>query len=286
MKGLATKWEQVPEVEPEQPRTAKQSESKRTSQVDGLIKIAAGWEFFHTPDHRTYACVPVNGHAEIIAVRSRQFRAFLKRTYHKNNSKSASSAAIEEALDFFEGEALCGQQLVVHTRLARHGEAVYLDLCNEAWEAVEITAKHWRVVSNPPVKFRRARGMLALPTPTRGGSIKDLRPFVNVANEDDFVLIVSHPLAALRPNLPCPILVLHGEQGSAKSTTAKVEKKLIDPAEPLLRSLPRDSRDLYIAASNSWVVALDNVSGLPTWLSDDLCRLATGGGFCHTGIVQ
>ena len=59
----------------------------------------------------------------------------------------------------------------------------------------------------------------------------------------------------------------------------KVLKKLIDPSEPLLRSLPRESRDLYIAASNSWVVSLDNVSGLRIWLSDDLCRLATGGGF-------
>jgi hypothetical protein len=186
---------------------------------------------------------------------------------------------MEEAIAFFEGEALCSQQMIVHTRLAAHGDAIYLDLCNEAWEAVEITARHWRVVKEPPVKFRRTRGMLALPTPIRGGRITDLRPFVNVANDDDFVLILSHPLAALRPSLPCPVLVLHGEQGSAKSTAARVLRNLVDPAEPLLRSLPRDSRDLYIAASNSWIVALDNVSGLPIWLSDDLCRLATGGGF-------
>ena len=98
-------------------------------------------------------------------------------------------------------------------------------------------------------------------------------------SDDDFILLVAWTVAAFRPDLPCPVLVLHGEQGSAKSTTAKVLKKLIDPSEPLLRSLPRDSRDLYIAASNSWVVSLDNVSGLPVWLSDDLCRLATGGGF-------
>jgi hypothetical protein len=86
-------------------------------------------------------------------------------------------------------------------------------------------------------------------------------------------------VAAFRPDLPCPVLVLHGEQGSAKSTTAKLLKKLIDPADPLLRSLPREGRDLYIAALNSWIVSLDDVSGLPVWLSDDLCRLATGGGF-------
>jgi hypothetical protein len=32
-----------------------------------------------------------------------------------------------------------------------------------------------------------------------------------------------------------------------------------------------------IAANNSHVLAFDNVSGLPGWLSDALCRLASGG---------
>ena len=46
-----------------------------------------------------------------------------------------------------------------------------------------------------------------------------------------------------------------------------------------LRALPREDRDLFIAASNGHVLAFDNVSGLPAWISDTLCRLATGGGF-------
>ena len=33
------------------------------------------------------------------------------------------------------------------------------------------------------------------------------------------------------------------------------------------------------AATNSHVLTFDNVSGLPSWISDTLCRLATGGGF-------
>jgi hypothetical protein len=43
--------------------------------------------------------------------------------------------------------------------------------------------------------------------------------------------------------------------------------------------LPREDGDLFIAASNGHVLAFDNVSGLPGWISDALCRLATGGGF-------
>src|SRR5258708_6416287 len=34
-----------------------------------------------------------------------------------------------------------------------------------------------------------------------------------------------------------------------------------------------------IAARNAWLVAYDNLSYLPQWLSDALCRLSTRGGF-------
>jgi len=46
-----------------------------------------------------------------------------------------------------------------------------------------------------------------------------------------------------------------------------------------LRRPPRDERDLFVAALNSHVLAFDNLSGLPDWLSDALCVLSTGGGF-------
>jgi hypothetical protein len=54
---------------------------------------------------------------------------------------------------------------------------------------------------------------------------------------------------------------------------------VVDPNTAPLRALPREDRDLFIAANNGHVLAFDNVSGLPHWISDTLCRLATGGGF-------
>ena len=53
----------------------------------------------------------------------------------------------------------------------------------------------------------------------------------------------------------------------------------MDPNTAALRSTPRDERDLVIAATNGWLIALDNLSHLSDWLSDALCRLATGSGF-------
>ena len=93
------------------------------------------------------------------------------------------------------------------------------------------------------------------------------------------MLVVAWALAVLRNRGPYPVNVLSGEQGSAKSTFSAILRSLLDPNTAPLRALPREDRDLFIAASNGHVLAFDNVSGLPAWISDTLCRLATGGGF-------
>ena len=59
----------------------------------------------------------------------------------------------------------------------------------------------------------------------------------------------------------------------------EVLRRLIDPNSAMLRAEPRDVRDVMIAATNSWLLAIDNISDLQPWLSDCLCRLSTGGGF-------
>ena len=152
-------------------------------------------------------------------------------------------------------------------------------LSDETWRAVEIDATGWRVVDNPPVRFRRASGMQPLAMPVPGGSVETLRSFLNVQSDTDFVLVVAWALACLRDRGPYPVIVLSGEQGSAKSTFSAILRALLDPNTAPLRALPREDRDLFIAASNGHVLAFDNVSGLPAWISDTLCRLATGGGF-------
>ena len=92
-------------------------------------------------------------------------------------------------------------------------------------------------------------------------------------------MFVAWVMGTFNPDGPYPILVLQGEQGSAKSTTVRVARSITDPAVEALRAPPRSERDLAIAASGNWTPAMDNLSGIPRWLSDALCRLSTGGGF-------
>jgi hypothetical protein len=202
-------------------------------------------------------------------------------------SKPPSAQALQDALTVLEGKAvLGGGERPVYVRLAEHGQRIYLDLADPAWRVIEVDAGGWRVTQNPPVRFRRTKGMLPLPEPARGGSLDQLRDFVNLpraeavdAAEAPWQLLTCWLAAALRQRGPYPLLVLMGEQGCAKSTLAKLLRSLVDPSVTPLRSEPRDVRDLMIAATSGWLVALDNLSGLPQWLSDSLCRLATGGGF-------
>jgi hypothetical protein len=73
--------------------------------------------------------------------------------------------------------------------------------------------------------------------------------------------------------------VISGEQGSAKTVLSKMLKALVDPNVAPVRALPREERELMIAANNGYLLAFDNLSSLPAWLSDGLCRLASGGSF-------
>src|SRR5262249_716072 len=129
------------------------------------------------------------------------------------------------------------------------------------------------------LKFRRLARLLPLALPKQGGSIEPLNRFLNLASRDDFVLIVAWLLAALRAGGPYPLLAISGEQGSAKTVLSKLLKALIDPNAAPVRSLSREERELMIPANNGYLLAFDNLSGLPVWPSDALCRLASGGSF-------
>jgi hypothetical protein len=187
---------------------------------------------------------------------------------------------IASALDLLEARAqFDAPERAVSMRVAECPGRLYLDLADEHWRAVAIGPDGWRVLGCPPVRFHRSPGMLPLPVPERGGSIKILQPFLNLSNQDDFVLVVAWLLVALRPDGPYPLLAISGEQGSAKTVLSKLLRALVDPNIAPVRALPREERELMIATNNGHVLAFDNLSGLPAWLSDALCRIASGGSF-------
>jgi hypothetical protein len=253
---------------------------REPTQADILVELAQSAELFHAADGTGFADLDINGHRETWPIRAKGFRRRLARSFFEATQGAPSSEALQSALNVIEAKAhFDAPERMVHIRVGGLDDRLYLDLGDETWRAVEIDAIGWRVIDNPPVRFRRAAGMQRLPMPVSGGSVETLRSFLNVKTDTDFVLVVAWALAVLRNRGPYPVIVLSGEQGSAKSTFSAILRALLDPNTAPLRALPREDRDLFIAASNGHVLAFDNVSGLPGWISDTLCRLATGGGF-------
>jgi hypothetical protein len=165
-------------------------------------------------------------------------------------------------------------------RVGEVGGKIYLDLCDAKWRNIEIDENGWRIVDQPEARFRRSPNMKALPEPVINGSAEGLRRFLNIGDDDaDFIMAKAYLLATLRPRGPYPVNVVGGDQGTAKSTRSALLSGVVDPRRPALRSLPRDERDLFIAARNRHVLGFDNVSGISVWLSDALCRVASGSGF-------
>jgi len=250
------------------------------SQADILIGLAADASLLHTRDGTGYVDLEINGHRETWPIRSKGFKRWLARRFYEAIGGAPSSEALRSALNVIEARAhFDAPQMDVYIRVAVDDGKLYLDLADDAWRAVEIDEAGWRIVDEPRVRFRRAAGMQPLPEPATGGSVTELHSFLNLQTDNDFVLVVAWALAVLRNKGPYPVIVLSGEQGSAKSTFSAILRALLDPNTAPLRALPREDRDLFIAATNGHVLAFDNVSGLRAWISDTLCRLATGGGF-------
>jgi hypothetical protein len=128
------------------------------------------------------------------------------------------------------------------------------------------------------VVFKRTELTAPMPDPERGGDLHRLWDFINVAEPDRPIVLAFMVAALIQPDVPHTILAFIAEHGSAKSTTTKRVVSLTDPSVVPLRMPPRDIDTWITGANGSWVVALDNLSQIPDWLSDALCRAATGDG--------
>lgn len=283
--GLLTLTEAAPEFDPETAQapdlegktTAQDDKEPKPTQAELLIKLAVEAELFHDLNRKGYATIPVDGHLETWPIKSLAFRDWLRGLFYKAYSKPPGGQALQDSLDLLAAQArFDGQENEVYVRVAHSGGKIYVDLANDEWQAVEINPVGWKVVDQPPVKFRRPRGLAPMPTPEPGGNLANLKPFINCRDED-WPLVVGWLIGAYSPG-SYPALIFQGEQGTAKSTTARILKSLVDPGHTPQRTVPRDIRDLMISASNSWCLSFDNLSDLRDWLSDGFCRLATGGG--------
>jgi hypothetical protein len=258
---------------------------EQPTQKEILIEIAKSCELFHH-DMIPYTRITRDGHKEVWPVVSRTFRLYLEQQYHQITGGSPSSNARTEAISTIEALARFGnEEHPVFRRVARVGTNIVIDIGDPAWSVIEVSDTGWQILSDSPVRFHRGKDAQSLPIPEKGGALDDLWHFINI-KPDDRLPFLAWLVFSLMPDGPFVILVLRAFHGSGKSTTSRYTIALIDPRKGGLRSFPRDERDLAIASTNGWLMAFDNLSHIPHFISDALCRLTHGAGFATRTLYE
>jgi hypothetical protein len=262
------------------PPRAVGDDAGKTSAATALVRLARErYTLRVTPEGEPFA-MPIDGPrvARLLRGGRGSLRAELADAYFETTGRAAPQQALTDALLTLEGAAHAdGGRAPLHLRVAQHGDRLVLDLGDEAGRAVLIGAGGWSVTDSSPVLFRCTATTGQLPEPVPGGSLDEFWPLLNVA-EADRPLLLAWLIAALFPDIPHPVLDLQGEQGTGKTTTSCRVAGMLDPSPAQTRKPPRDTDGWVTAAAGSWVVAVDNVSTVPDWWSDAICRAVTGDG--------
>jgi hypothetical protein len=250
------------------------------SQASQLVALARErYDLFMSEDGRPYG-VRKDGANIALPLRGKAgLRSQLALLYTDGNGGAApSQSALADGMTVLEGAAQAADPRVPHLRIGRHHDRIVVDLGTSDGRCVTIGPDGWERASKSPVLFRRSGAMKPLPEPVRDGDgLARLQELLNT-DEEHFRLLAAWLVACFIPDLPHPILTFRGEQGTGKSYAAKMVIGIIDPSGAPKRTAPRDIKSWATQAFNSWALCLDNVSIIPDWLSDALCRAVTGDG--------
>lgn len=260
------------------PGTSVARKESPAQDLDRLIALAlAQARLFVDQDGLAWAVVRFGQERRVVPVLDATFRTWLQLVFKTAHGRWPSLAALDRVIPIIADIAR-QNRLTCYVRVAPDGTGgIWLDLADGTGEAIHITPHGHRIVGGGPL-FRQGALQAPLPRPEPGGSLERLWEFIPVV-QDQRPLVLAWLLQALWPSGPYAHLFTQGPQGSGKTLAARVLKSLIDPepGEGVLGP-PRSEEDLAVCALHSHVLVFDNLTRLPDWLSDALCRLSTGGG--------
>jgi hypothetical protein len=122
--------------------------------------------------------------------------------------------------------------------------------------------------------------MATFPMPAKKGDLTKLLVYLNLAEPDQWLLIVWMAYTLAHPKIPTTsyvFLVLRGDRGMGKSTLNRLLSMLVAPSVIGVQSFPASTKDLSISAQNAHCLYYDNLRQLTTAQSDALCIASTSG---------
>lgn len=222
----------------------------------------------------TYIAIESSG-SKVLNIDSAEFAQWLFAFVYEQTGKTISDTALKAIQKMLKHKAKYTFPLTV--RVGKKKDTIYYDLGENKF--VSITSERWNVIdTNYQILFKRFGHQITQIEPQREGNLDDFFKFTRVSDKSDELLLKVYIVSSFIPNFPHPVLVVHGVQGSAKSTLCRLLKSLIDPSVLETQSVQKDISEFIQLASHNWFLVLDNLSFLTDEISDVICRICTGGG--------
>lgn len=256
-----------------------EEEDKKPYEI--LMEVAhAKATFFNDQHNEPFAQINIGKHHESWPVKSKYFRNWLFKIYFDATGKGPNNELVSAVKNTLLGEAqFSSEQFDISNRVAFKDGVLYYDLADRKWRVVSISTIGWEVKECEDKIFRRYSHQQAQVEPSRElFEWKQIFKYLNIREEHQLLFSVWL-CSAFLPHIPHPALIFHGVPGSAKSTAAGLTREIIDPSAIGLLRLPRDQKELIQLLSHNWASFFDNLSSIPTWISDELCVAVTSGGF-------
>jgi len=264
-----------------------QSQDRRNELIEIINERTR--EIFVDKHDTAFAAVQIGEHKETLPIKSGRFKKWICRLNYQHLHKTIRAEDLKQITDLLQAEAQFNgniNSLELRTSSENIGgkSVFYYDLTNKTWQVVKITEYGWSVEesSDTPIMFTRYANQLPQVEPLRRyprDVFDRFMDLLNVKDDNNRLLLKCYIISLFVPGMPKPILMLHGEQGSAKSTLQELVKRLVDPSSIISLTFPRSNEELIQQMSHNYIAYFDNVSFIKEWTSDQLCRAVTGAGF-------
>ncbi len=254
------------------------------SQTNIILRLAQDFSYFIDELSVKYVAVPWPTHTEIMPLNGQRFKLRLTQDFYNEQGEAPQSDAVNRALDVLRAQALFdGEIKKLQPRVAMQSEHYYYDLGDPVWQAVKVTENECSIDPAPPILFVRSKNTAEQVIPDFSSPADQLGELIQKhfrwKDEADVRLFTAYLVSCFLPDIPHPVLVIYGEKGSAKSTTMRMVKRIVDPAKQELLAMPTHRQELAITLTNNYLPCFDNLEGLSAEKSNILCMAATGGAF-------
>lgn len=239
---------------------------------------ALGHTYFHDDENIGYVEIPGDSH-RFMLLQSIEFEQYIRHYYRNKYRKSLKKDAIKQLIDTLDAEAEYGELRKIYFRCAYVNDCVYYYIADADENVIIIDKQGYRVEKNTSIPFIKNNKMKEQVLPLESPySLREITEKYWCFKDEKYkilhdVLLVSRFL----PHIVPVIAVYLGTMGSAKTTSMKQDKMVVDPNVIDVRVQPKNIGDLVLICKSQYMVCLDNLGKIKPEVSDLFCVSSTGG---------